>query len=163
MGEKPGRAISRRRFLRVVGVSGGLLLLGRRNSFASSDIPALEFQQLGSSCASTQESLVESSGERRFISFEGNVITPNPCYNLNARLAAQNRKLTVVIMAEQEPGPCDLCIGNVRFSGKIINLKPGLYEVEFIFNIIKVVHEERIALKQITVSGDCPSEDSLAN
>jgi len=107
--------------------------------------PTLEFKQVGSACASEEEPSVSISGEQGKISFSGNVITPNPCYELNAKLKRAAGTLTIVITAKPEKGPCVDCIGSVEYSGEIKDLKPGTYTVEMIYD------GEQVALEEVTV------------
>lgn len=104
--------------------------------------PALEFKQLESACASEEEPSVSISGEQGKISFSGDVITPNPCYRLNAKLKRAEGTLTIVITTEPEKGPCVDCIGSVEYSGKIKGIKPGIYTVKMIYDGKKVTTEE---------------------
>lgn len=126
----------------VIGLLIGLALIYGYVSFIG---PHLEFEQQAAGCAQQETSSIEFfSGERR-IDLSGNVITPNPCYDLAMQLRKKENRLTIIITTVPQPGPCIDCIGSIEYRGSIKGLGPGTYMVEVIYN------GESIALKEVEV------------
>ena len=86
------------------------------------------------SCASRQESQAVVGVSDDVIVIRGSVVTPTPCYELRTELNlpltfAHQPTINVDIIAQEKPGICIQCLGGIPFWAKIVNLKPGLYDI----------------------------------
>ncbi len=86
------------------------------------------------SCASRQRSQATVGVSDDVIVICGSVVTPTPCYKLKTELNlpltfAHQPTINVDIIAQEKPGICIQCLGGIPFWAKIVNLKPGLYDI----------------------------------
>ncbi|HUV46093.1 MAG TPA: DUF2330 domain-containing protein [Dehalococcoidia bacterium] len=86
------------------------------------------------SCASRQRSQATIGVSGDVIVICGSVIIPTPCYGLRAELNlpltfAHQPIINIDITAQEKPGICIQCLGEIPFWAKIVNLKPGLYDI----------------------------------
>lgn len=86
------------------------------------------------SCASRQRSQATVGVLDDVIVICGSVVTPTPCYELRTELNlpltfAHQPTINVDIIAQEKPGICIQCLGGIPFWAKIVNLKPGLYDI----------------------------------
>ncbi len=86
------------------------------------------------SCALRQESQAAVGVSDDVIVIRGSVVTPTPCYELRTELNlpltfAHQPTINVDIIAQEKPGICIQCLGGIPFWAKIVNLKPGLYDI----------------------------------
>ncbi len=132
--------LTRREFLKA----GGLLSLGTLLSLESCEDlwhpgpsqPMLIFEQLGSNCASVEEE-ARLQGEKGKITFEGQVATPTPCYDLAAELITMRCGPTerclntyeIAITSTAQEGHCIECLGSVFYRGELRHLAPGIYTI----------------------------------
>jgi len=148
--------LTRRELLKV----GGLLGLGAFLGLQSCEDlwnpgpsqPLLSFEQLGSSCAATEE-WAELKGEKGKITFSGAVSTSNPCFDLEAELVVMRCGPTercpntyeIAITSKAQEGYCIECLGSVSYRGELRRLAPGTYN-------IRISHDGRpIITEQVEV------------
>lgn len=131
-------SFTRRQFLKAGGLLGLGTVLGVQSceSLFGPKLPRLTFQQLDSSCATEEETVLLEGGPGR-ISFSGLMQTPTPCYDLQAELITMRCEPTercpntyeIAITAKAQDVICVECIGSVNYRGEIRSLRPGLYTI----------------------------------
>ena len=112
--------------------------------------PKLVFDSYRSRCASEQKSQAIIGTFGSTIVAYGVVITPTPCYELEAGLDipptfAYPPTIIVDITSQEKPGLCIVCLGEVPFQAKIMGLAPGTYDVVIQYQD-KVIGQERVFL-----------------
>ncbi|MGQ9602479.1 MAG: hypothetical protein ACUVUT_07420 [Candidatus Bipolaricaulia bacterium] len=134
--------LTRRQFLKT----SGLLSLGVLLSLQSCESlwnpnpepsqPVLIFEQLSSGCASEEEEATLQGGKGK-ITFEGQVATPTPCYDLAAELVVMRCGPTercpntyeIAITSKAQEGYCIECLGRASYRGELRHLAPGTYHI----------------------------------
>lgn len=98
------------------------------------------FASFKGTCATANQSSASFSLWNGRILLNGSVVTPHPCYSLDAELqveempnASQPRQLVVRIIPRQRDTTCVMCSGEVRYGGAIGPLPPGLYNVSVLY------------------------------
>ena len=83
----------------------------------------LIFHQGVSGCAAMPEQSATIQCDEGAITFEGSVLTPNPCHYLKARLdVADQSSVDIVITASPQSGEggyCIECVGEISFNGSV--------------------------------------------
>jgi len=115
-----------------------------------SPTPKLTFNYYRGRCTSEQKSQAIIGSFANTIVAYGLVITPTPCYELEARdisavFSYYPLAIVVDITAKEKPGYCIECLGEVPFQAKIMGLAPGTYDVIVQYQG-KVIGQERVFL-----------------
>ena len=134
----------------LAGLTGDLKL------YKLSPTPELIFDYYQGRCASERKSQAIIGNFDNTIVAYGLVITPTPCYELEAKLHipptfAYPPTIIVDIIPREEPGYCIECLGEVPFRAKITGLAPGTYDV-IIQCQDKVIGQERVFLPLSSVT-----------
>jgi len=98
--------------------------------------PYLVFQQLDSGCASAEEGASLQGGQGK-VTLSGVIVTPTPCYDLQAELLSLRcgpaerclKSYEVAITAKAQEGSCIECIGSIFYQGEIRGLAAGSYTI----------------------------------
>lgn len=93
------------------------------NSNQSIEDPRVEITQVGASCFSNQNNIVhwgdyhkrESYPPQHRIEFNGTLITPDPCQELDYNISKKGGIYTLNIYAEPKEGNCIQCLGAVNY------------------------------------------------
>ncbi|MDW8031518.1 MAG: hypothetical protein RMJ29_06875 [Candidatus Bipolaricaulota bacterium] len=130
--------LSRRELLRSSLTLMGLVLLGGCRRGEDLGSPMLSFHHGEAHCGvGLDDARVQA--EAKGIRFSGQMTTPDPCHRLEAVLEVKNSELIVHISAVSEKAPdrvCIQCLGQVPYTGEIVNVRPGQYTV-------KIYHDKR--------------------
>jgi hypothetical protein len=107
-------------------------------------------------CTAEQESQAVIGTFGNTIVAYGLAITPTPCYELAAELTmtptfAYPPTMIINITAQEKPGFCIECLGEVLFRAETANLVPGLYDIVVQYQG-KVIGQERVYLPLSSVS-----------
>lgn len=133
----------------------------------SSRTPELVFDYSSGSCTAAEESVASIFPIKGEILFSGVVITPNPCYQLEAIMttypSSTPRQIVVDISAQEKPRTiCLQCIGSIPFKGKLLHLDPGEYDIRLRYRGKNLAQQRvRIPAYIVSIPIDVPSDKIL--
>lgn len=90
---------------------------------------SLAFTPGQGSCA-TGEPEITVWSDSGALKFAGSILTPTPCYSLDASYKISGKIIEISIQKQPLGGVCIQCIGAVPFEGEITGLKEGDYRVK---------------------------------
>jgi hypothetical protein len=93
------------------------------SSCGGDDSVSLIFNQVQGECASANQSAETIQCDGGVLTFEGSVVTPNPCYYLKANLDRIDKSNAVIMITSVsgliEDSYCVECLGEISFDGTI--------------------------------------------
>jgi hypothetical protein len=93
------------------------------SSCGGDDSVNLIFNQVQGDCASANQSAATIQCDGGILTFEGSVVTPNPCYYLKANLDRIDKSNVVIMITSVsrliEDSYCVECLGEISFDGTI--------------------------------------------
>jgi hypothetical protein len=93
------------------------------SSCGGDDSVSLIFNQVQGECASANQSAATIQCDGGILTFEGSVVTPNPCYYLKANLDRIDKSNAVIMITSVsgliEDSYCVECLGEISFDGTI--------------------------------------------
>jgi hypothetical protein len=93
------------------------------SSCGGDDSVNLIFNQVQGDCASANQSAATIQCSGGVLTFEGSVVTPNPCYYLKANLDLMDESNAVIMITSVseliEDGYCVECLGEISFDGTV--------------------------------------------
>ena len=111
---------------RKVAYVAGIILLSMlviAMSCGGDDSVNLIFNQVQGNCASVNQSAATIQCDGGVLTFEGSVVTPNPCYYLKANLDFMDESNAVIMITSVlgliEDGYCVECLGEISFDGTV--------------------------------------------
>lgn len=107
----------------------------------------LVFNQVQGNCAVANQSAATIQCDGGVLSFEGLVVTPNPCYYLKAMPDVMDKSnITIAITAESTPVQgdyCIECIGEVSFNGTLSPVGSCSKKVSIVYNGAAIAEYEQ--------------------
>jgi hypothetical protein len=92
-------------------------------SCGGDDSVNLIFNQVQGDCTAADQSAATIQCDGGVLTFEGSVVTPNPCYYLKANLDFMDESNVVIIITSVsgsiEDGYCVECVGEISFDGTL--------------------------------------------
>ena len=111
---------------RKVAYVAGIILLSMlviAMSCGGDDSVNLVFNQVQGNCASANQSAATIQCDGGVLTFEGSVVTPNPCYYLKANLDRIDKSNAVIMITSVsgliEDSYCVECLGEISFDGTL--------------------------------------------
>ena len=93
------------------------------SSCGGDDSVNLIFNQVQGDCASANQSAATIQCGGGVLTFEGSVVTPNPCYYLKANLDRIDKSNAVIMITSVsrliDDGYCTECLGEISFNGTL--------------------------------------------
>jgi len=99
----------------------------------------LTFNQTSSDCATASQSAGAIQCNDGVLTFEGSVLTPNPCYYLTANLDVMNKSDIVIVISAMpallgQDAYCVECVGQMAFSGEVSPVGSCSRSVSIVYN-----------------------------
>jgi hypothetical protein len=83
----------------------------------------LIFNQVKGECATTNESAATIQCDGGLVTFEGSILTPNPCYYLKPNTDLSNKSNVVIVITSVSglinDSYCTECVGEISFDGTV--------------------------------------------
>jgi type 1 fimbria pilin len=112
-----------RRKIAYIAATIFLLVLMSVTSCGGDDSVNLVFNQVQGNCAVANQSAATIRCDGGVFTFNGSVITPNPCYYLKANLDLMDESNAVIMITSVseliEDGYCVECLGEISFDGTV--------------------------------------------
>ncbi len=89
--------------------------------------PTVEFAIIESATSAADTAPAVARIDASAVELAGTMATPNPCYDIDAGLAADGRNLTLTLTATSRGGFCPQVVGAFRYTAKIAGLESGDY------------------------------------
>jgi hypothetical protein len=128
------RAATRRRFLvsvlALAGAAGCASTPAVSNTNARFDFVAAPASAASAPSGTTAPPTVRVSQGR--VEILGQLVTPDPCFDLSGAFTNANRELRVLVNATKRPGMCATVIETFAYRGTIADLPPGDYTLEVV-------------------------------
>ena len=99
----------------------------------------LTFNQVPGDCATANQSTGAIQCDDSVLTFDGSVITSNPCYYLTAKLDFMNTSNIVIAITAAsalsgDSASCVECVGEIAFSGELSPVGSCLKSVSIVYN-----------------------------
>jgi hypothetical protein len=141
------RQVIMRRKIAYVASAIFLLLVITVTSCGGDDSVNLIFNQVPGDCATSNQSAATIQCDGGVLTFEGSVVTPNPCYYLRASLDFMDKSnIIIAITADSPPGQgnyCVECVGEIAFSGEVSPVGSCSRNVSIVYNGVTIAEHER--------------------
>ena len=132
-------------------IAGGLLPCARTAPLKRMQQPMLEFTVIAAAETARDVAPAIRSASQEAVEVTGAMATPNPCYEISARLAPEGGKLTLTLTAIATGGFCAQVVAAFEYRARITGLDAGTYELVTLHTYPETGWEQKAFRLQLNV------------